>query len=71
MQISASVTKYAADARCLDRRATADHITQDLELPADFILHMPVVGMEVYDRLKKVAYAVAEAFTCRIMFSPP
>jgi hypothetical protein len=25
----------------------ADHITQDLELLADFILHMPVVGMEV------------------------
>jgi hypothetical protein len=49
----------------------ADHITQDLELPADFILHMPVVGMEVYDRPEKAAYAVAEALTCRIMFSPP
>jgi hypothetical protein len=53
MQISASVTKFAADARCLDRRAMADHITQDLELLADFILHMPVVGMEVYDRSEK------------------
>ena len=49
----------------------ADHITQDLELLADFILHMPVVGMEVYDRLEKAVYVVAEPFTCRIMFSPP
>ena len=71
MQISDSVTKFAADARCLDRRAMADHITQDLELLADFILHMPVVGMEVYGRPEKTVYAVAEAFTCRIMFSPP
>ena len=53
MQISASVTKFAADARCLDRYAMADHITHDLELLADFILHMPVVGMEVYGHLKK------------------
>jgi hypothetical protein len=61
MQVSASVTKFAADARCLDRRAMADHI----------ILHLPVVGMEVYGRLEKAVYAAAEAFTCRIMFSPP
>jgi hypothetical protein len=31
----------------------ADHITQDLELLADFILHMSVVGMEVYGRSEK------------------
>jgi len=53
MQISASVTKCVADARCPDRRAMADHIPQDLELLAVFILHMPVVGMEVYGRSEK------------------
>jgi hypothetical protein len=31
----------------------ADSITHDLELLADFVLHLPVIGMEVYGRSEK------------------